>query len=67
MKLSPIARDLTRRLSGWDRKCDWYDLRNEIDVLTGSAYPTMVLDRLTDMVQRRLPFPTTVVKEPYHE
>ena len=56
MKLSPEADRLAKFLKArWNRQCDWDELRLTVDGLTGSDYSTSVLDRLTDMVKRRLP------------
>jgi hypothetical protein len=56
MKLSPLADDIARRLkAGWNRHCDWEALRAAVDQLSGGEHPAMRLDRLTDMVRRRLP------------
>lgn len=58
MKLAPLADRIARLLH---RVCtnesDWYEIRNEVDILTGSDFATGQLDRLTDMVRRRLPPP----------
>ena len=56
MKLSPHADNYARMLRPYyNRNCDWQLLRDEIDALTGSELSTYWLDRLTDMVKRRLP------------
>ena len=56
MKLSPVADSLARSLkTQWNTHCYWDELRLVVDSLTASDYSTSVLDRLTDMVKRRLP------------
>lgn len=56
MKLSPLAERLACRLkTHFNRNCDWDGLRLEVDTLTGSGFAARDLDRLTDMVKRRLP------------
>lgn len=56
MKLSPIADVLAGLLKRhFNKFCDWDALRFEVDCLTGGQHPTCQLDKLTDMVRRRLP------------
>lgn len=56
MKLSPHADYYARILRPYyNRNGDWDLLRDEIDALTGSELTAYWLDRLTDMVRRRLP------------
>lgn len=57
MKLSPIADQIAKDLkAGWNRHCDWQMLRDRVDMKTGGECPPMRLDKLTDMVKRRLPY-----------
>lgn len=56
MKLSPLADEIACRLkSSWNRHCDWDELRDQVDLSTCGEHPAMRLDKLTDMVKRRLP------------
>jgi len=39
---------------GWNQFCDTYDVRDLLDFYTNGDMTTYQLDRLTDMVRRRL-------------
>jgi hypothetical protein len=56
MKMAPLAEKLAKQIKAqWNKHCDWDMLREEVDKLTGSDLSAVNLDRLTDMVKRRLP------------
>lgn len=58
MIMSPLADRIARLLHKvCTNESDWDEIRNEVDILTGSDFATSDLDRLTDMVRRRLPPP----------